>query len=99
VPQALWFPWARRNLWALATISVLINVGMWLERILIVWNTLSHGHAMSLWRTYHTSLYDLAILFGPLGLFVLGFLLLVRIFPVVSMHEVRQISHDEGAAA
>jgi Ni/Fe-hydrogenase subunit HybB-like protein len=99
VPQALWFPSARRNLWVLAGISLVINIGMWLERILIVWNTLSHGHAMSLWRTYHTSLYDLAILFGPLGLFVLGFLVLVRIFPVISMHEVRQVSHDEGAAA
>ncbi|GEP05503.1 NrfD/PsrC family molybdoenzyme membrane anchor subunit [Methylobacterium oxalidis] len=98
VPQALWLCSVRGNLWLLAAIAILINVGMWLERILIVWNTLSHGYAMSLWRTYHVSLYDLAILFGPLGLFVMGFLVLARLLPIVSMHEVRQVSHAEGAA-
>ncbi|WP_132254870.1 NrfD/PsrC family molybdoenzyme membrane anchor subunit [Methylobacterium segetis] len=97
VPQALWFRSVRGNLWLLAAIAILINVGMWLERILIVWNTLSHGYAISLWRTYHVSLYDLVILFGPLGLFGLGFLVLARLLPIVSMHEVRQVSHAEGA--
>ncbi|MGE7418780.1 NrfD/PsrC family molybdoenzyme membrane anchor subunit, partial [Methylobacterium tarhaniae] len=97
-PQALWWRRVRRNLWWLAGISVLINVGMWLERVLIVWNTLSHGHAVTLWRTYHTSLYDLAILFGPLGLFAFLFLVLARLLPIVSMHEVRQLARDEGAA-
>jgi Ni/Fe-hydrogenase subunit HybB-like protein len=96
-PQALWIARVRRSLPCLAILCVLINVGMWLERILIVWNTLSHGHAISLWRTYQTSLYDLAILFGPLGLFVALFLVLVRLLPIVSMHEVRQLARDEGA--
>ncbi|KQU00037.1 hydrogenase [Methylobacterium sp. Leaf469] len=97
-PQALWFPAVRVDLRALAALAILINVGMWLERILIVWNTLSRGYAVSLWRTYQISLYDLAILFGPLGLFVLGFLVLARLLPLVSMHEVRQLSHRAGAA-
>ncbi|CAO4155491.1 Polysulfide reductase NrfD [Methylorubrum thiocyanatum] len=99
VPQALWFARVRLNLWALALIAVVINLGMWLERILIVWNTLSHGHAVSLWRTYHVSVYDVVILIAPLGLFAFGFLVLARIFPIVSIHEVSQIAHDEGAAA
>ena len=97
-PQALWFPAVRVDLRALAALAILINVGMWLERILIVWNTLARGYAVSLWRTYQISLYDIAILFGPLGLFVLGFLVLARLLPLVSMHEVRQLSHREGAA-
>jgi molybdopterin-containing oxidoreductase family membrane subunit len=97
-PQALWFARVRLNLWALAIISIVINLGMWLERILIVWNTLSHGHAVSLWRTYHVSVYDVVILIAPLGLFAFGFLVLARIFPIVSIHEVSQLAHDEGAA-
>ena len=97
-PQALWFRRVRSNLWWLAAVAVLINVGMWFERILIVWNTLSHGHAITLWRTYHTSLYDLAILVGPLGLFAFLFLVLARLLPLVSMHEVRQLARDEGVA-
>ncbi|GEP09051.1 NrfD/PsrC family molybdoenzyme membrane anchor subunit [Methylobacterium gnaphalii] len=99
VPQLLWFRAVRLNLWLLAAIAIVINLGMWLERILIVWNTLSHGYAISLWRTYHVSLYDVVILIAPLGLFVLGFLVLARILPIVSMHEVRQLAHREGAAA
>jgi len=98
-PQALWFRRVRLNLWWLAAIAILINIGMWFERILIVWNTLSHGYAISLWRTYHVSLYDLAILFGPLGLFVFAFLVLARFLPIVSMHEVSKLAHDEEAAA
>ena len=98
VPQVLWWRRGRQNLWILASVSILINVGMWLERILIVWNTLSHGYAITLWRTYHVSLYDVAILVGPLGLFAFLFLILVRLLPIVSMHEVRQLARDEAAA-
>jgi molybdopterin-containing oxidoreductase family membrane subunit len=98
VPQALWFRSVRRSvLWILA-ISILIGVGMWLERILIIWNTLSHGYAPSMWRLFHPSLWDWVLLFGPLGLFAFLFLCFVRILPAVSMYETRKLCHDEGLA-
>ena len=70
IPQALWFRRVRRSILAVVLISIAINVGMWLERILIIWNTLSHGYAVSLWRLFSPTLWDWLLLFGPLGLFV-----------------------------
>ena len=48
----------RRNVVAVFVIAILINIGMWLERILIVWNTLSHGYLPSMWRLFLPTLWD-----------------------------------------
>ena len=98
IPQALWFRSVRRSLLALACIAVAIEVGMWLERILIIVSTLGHDYAVSLWRSYHVSLYDMCILIGPLGLFAFLFLLLSRVLPLVSMYELRALAHQEAGA-
>ena len=67
LPQAMWFPAVRRSLPALFVIAIAINIGMWLERILIVWNTLSHDYMPSLWRIFHFTLWDWSFLIAPLG--------------------------------
>ncbi|CCD98331.1 NrfD/PsrC family molybdoenzyme membrane anchor subunit [Bradyrhizobium sp. STM 3809] len=98
IPQLLWWPTARRSLPILIAIAVAINVGMWLERILIVWNTLSHGYMPSLWRTFHFTFWDWTFLIAPLGFFAFLFLLFVRVVPSVSMFDMRELSHEERAA-
>ncbi|MGO4707346.1 NrfD/PsrC family molybdoenzyme membrane anchor subunit [Microvirga sp. 2MCAF38] len=98
LPQALWFPRVRRSIPVLVVIAILINVGMWLERILIIWNTLSHDYMPPLWRLFYPTIWDWALLFGPLGLFALLFLCFARLVPAVSMHEVRQLCREEKAA-
>lgn len=98
VPQALWLPAVRRSLPALFAICIAILIGMWLERILIVWTTLSHGYSAPLWRAFHPTFWDWSLLLSPFGLFALLFLILVRLVPPVSMFEVRQLAHEEGAA-
>ena len=95
-PQVLWLRRARRHLGILLTVSVLINVGMWLERILIIINTLSAGFLPSQWSTYAPTVWDWALLAGTLGFFAWLFFCFVRLVPVVSMHEVRQLVHEEG---
>jgi molybdopterin-containing oxidoreductase family membrane subunit len=95
--QAFWFRGARRSLPAIIAIAILINIGMWLERILIVWNTLSHHYIVSMWRLFYPTLWDWLILFGSLGFFAFLYLLFVRFFPVVSMHEARELVHREAA--
>jgi molybdopterin-containing oxidoreductase family membrane subunit len=95
VPQALWLGSVRRNLDAVFCIAVLINIGMWLERILIVWNTLSHDYMPSAWRLFLPTLWDWLTTFGSLGLFALMFLVFVRLLPSVSMHEVRHLVAEE----
>jgi Ni/Fe-hydrogenase subunit HybB-like protein len=98
LPQALWFPRVRRSLPGLLVIAIAINIGMWLERILIVWNTLSHDYMPSLWRTFHFTFWDWSFLIAPLGFFAFLFLIFVRLVPSVSMFDMRELAHREGAA-
>ena len=95
VPQAFWFAPVRRSVFAVFVIAVLINIGMWLERILIIWNTLSHDYMPSVWRLFLPTVWDWITTFGSLGLFSLMFLLFVRFIPAVSMHEVRKLVAEE----
>ncbi len=97
-PQALWWSHVRRSIPALVGIASLILVGMWIERVLIVWNTLSHGYAAPLWRVFQPSALDWLLLFCPLGLFVFLLLCFMRMVPAVSMFEVRRLAHQEGVA-
>jgi len=98
VPQALWWKRVRRSVPALAVISVLILVGMWIERILIIWGTLSRGFMPSLWHLFYPTVSDWLLLFGPLGCFAFMFLWFIRLVPAVSMHEVRSLVRKEGLA-
>jgi molybdopterin-containing oxidoreductase family membrane subunit len=96
VPQAFWFARVRRRVLAVVAISILINIGMWLERIGIVWMTLSHGYSPSMWRLFVPTFWDWALLIGSLGFFAFLYLILVRLFPMVSMHEVKRMLAEEG---
>ena len=97
-PQVFWIRRARRNLAVIFVVAILINVGMWLERILIIWNTLSHDYMPSLWRVFQPSFWDWTFLISPLGLFAFLFLIISRVIPTVSMFETRQLAHEERAA-
>jgi molybdopterin-containing oxidoreductase family membrane subunit len=94
-PQAFWISAVRHSITAVFGIAVVINIGMWLERILIIWNTLSHGYVPSMWRLYIPTIWDWLITFGSLGFFVFLFLIFVRLIPAVSMHEVRDLVAEE----
>ncbi|MDA9463307.1 NrfD/PsrC family molybdoenzyme membrane anchor subunit [Bradyrhizobium sp. CCBAU 53415] len=98
IPQLLWWPFARRSLLMLIPIAIAINIGMWLERILIVWNTLSRGYMPSLWRAFHFTFWDWSFLITPLGLFAFLFLVFMRLVPSVSMFDMRKLAHEEAAA-
>ncbi len=96
-PQLFWAKRLRTSAPALIGVSLGVLIGMWLERILILLNTLSRGHEPSLWRLYAPTLVDFAILAGTLGAFLLLMLLFARLLPVVSMHETRKLVAQEVA--
>ena len=98
IPQAFWFRPVRRSVTAVFIIAVIINIGMWLERILIVWNTLSHGFLPSMRRSFFPTVWDWTLLFGSLGFFMFLFLIFCRAVPTVSMHETKHLVHEEKAA-
>jgi len=95
VPQAFWFRAVRRSIIVVFVLAIAINVGMWLERILIIWNTLSHGYTPSMWRLYLPTIWDWLTTIGSLGFFIFLFLVFVRLVPTVSMHEVRDLVAEE----
>ena len=97
LPQILWWPKARRSLPALCVVSVGVLIGMWFERILIIWNTLGTTHLPATRHVFYPTLTDWTFLFGPLGLFAFGFLLFARVLPIMSMYEVRELAHQTRA--
>lgn len=92
--QIFWWPAMRRSTVALVAVSLAVLVGMWLERILIIVNTLSIGYDPSFWKDYWPTLIDFLILAGTFGLFASAMLIFARIFPVVSMYEVRELVEE-----
>ena len=97
-PQILWLPRARATLAVIIAVSFAVLVGMWLERILIVWNTLSHTFMPSMDRVFFPTAWDWLFLFGPMFFFCWLFLLFARVAPVVPMFEARELRHKEAAA-
>ena len=95
LPQVFWWPAARRSLLVIVLVSIGINIGMWLERILIIWNTFAQTFLPSTREVFYTSLTDWTLLVGPLGVFAFMFLLFARFFPVISMYEVRELAAEE----
>jgi Ni/Fe-hydrogenase subunit HybB-like protein len=96
LPQALWAPRVRRSIPLLVAICSAVLVGMWIERILIIWNTLSNGFLPSARRLFLPTFADWLFLIGPLGLFAFLFLVFARLLPAISMHELRQLRRQEA---
>lgn len=89
--QLFWFKKIRRNIVAMFIIGVLVNVGMWFERFVIVVTTLSRDFLPSNWDYYKPTLVDIGILLGSFGLFFTLVILFIRSLPVVSISEVKAV--------
>jgi Ni/Fe-hydrogenase subunit HybB-like protein len=94
--QPLWFRKVRRNPLALFVISVLVSIGMWLERFVIIIVSLSRDFLLSSWFPYWPTFWDWALYIGSFGLFGTLFFLFLRLLPVVATSEMKEmIHHDE----
>jgi Ni/Fe-hydrogenase subunit HybB-like protein len=89
VPQALWFKGVRRSPVLLWIVAMFINVGMWLERYVIVIVSLSRDFLSSSWDIFSGTLWDWVIFIGSLGLFLSLMFLFIRFLPVISIFEVK----------
>ncbi|MGN6134866.1 MAG: NrfD/PsrC family molybdoenzyme membrane anchor subunit [Aureliella sp.] len=98
IPQLLWFPVCRRNTPILFAIAVAINVGMWMERFVIVALSLHRDYLPSDWAMYYPTVWDWALYVGTIGLFFTLMLLFIRLLPSISMHEVRELIHQTEEA-
>jgi Ni/Fe-hydrogenase subunit HybB-like protein len=92
--QFFWFPWFRRNVYALWIIAGIINVGMWLERYIIVVSSLHADFLPSSWGMYHGTFWDYATFYGTIGLFLSLIFLFIRFLPMISITEMRELVHE-----
>jgi molybdopterin-containing oxidoreductase family membrane subunit len=91
IVQVLWFKKVRTNVAALFVVSILVNVGMWFERFVIVASSLSQDWLPSSWDYYAPTLWDACALIGSFGLFFTLFALFLRFLPMVAMAEVKSV--------
>jgi Ni/Fe-hydrogenase subunit HybB-like protein len=91
VPQVLWLRRARRNVAFVFAISILVNVGMWFERFVIIVTSLHRDFLPSSWASYTPTWIEIATLLGSFGLFFTCFLLFCRFIPVIAMAEVKGV--------
>ncbi len=101
VPQFLWFRKVRAKVGALFTIAMFVNVGMWLERFVIVVSSLNRDFLPSSWRIYYPTRWDLFTYFGTVGMFLFLIFLFIRYLPLISIFEMRALvaEEDEKKAA
>ena len=92
-PQIFWWKRARRNIPVLFVASILINVGMWFERFVIIVVGLHRNFLPSAWGMFYPTVFDVGILVGVFGLFFTLFLLFIRALPMIAMWEVKGVSH------
>ena len=93
VPLVCFWKRARRSLPVLIVVSVVVTIGMWFERFLFIVTTLAHNFDPFAWRLYMPTLRELAICLGGFGWFVMLFLLLIKIFPSMSVAETMEGEH------
>jgi molybdopterin-containing oxidoreductase family membrane subunit len=95
VPQLLWSPRIRNHLGVVFVITILVNVGMWFERFVIIVSSLERDFLPSSWATFSPTLLDIGTFVGSFGLFFTLFLLFCRFVPVIAISEVKAVvSHE-----
>ena len=91
VPQALWFRRVRASVPMLFLISLVISVGMWLERFVIVVTSLHRPFLPSSWDMYYPTVWDWGIYIGTIGFFLTLMLLFIRFLPMINVFEMREL--------
>ena len=90
-PQVFWFKKARTSIPILFTLSIIINIGMWFERFVIIVTSLHRDFLPSSWGYFSPTIWDIACLLGSFGLFFTMFCLFVRFLPMVATAEVKTV--------
>jgi Ni/Fe-hydrogenase subunit HybB-like protein len=94
IPQIMWLRSVRNNVASLFVISLIVNVGMWLERFVIVVISLHRDFLPSSWGMYYPTRWDWATYVGTIGLFLTLLFLFIRFLPVISIYEMRSLVEE-----
>lgn len=91
VPQTFWVRKWRRSIPIMFAVSILINLGMWFERFVIVVSSLAYDFLPSSWQYFKPTIFDIGFLAGSFGVFFTLFLLFLRYLPMIAMSEVKGV--------
>jgi len=95
-PQFMWFKKLRTSIMFSFFISIVVNIGMWFERFVIIVTSLHRDYLPSSWTMFSPTFVDIGIFIGTIGFFFVLFLLYSRSFPVIAQAEVKSILKTSG---
>jgi hypothetical protein len=90
-PQLFWFKKLRTNIVATFVLSIIVNIGMWFERFVIIVTSIHRDYLPSSWAMFYPTMYDVGEYVLTFGFFFAAFLLFAKFFPVINMAEVKSI--------
>lgn len=90
-PQLFWFKRIRTNIAATFVISIIVNIGMWFERFVIIVTSLHRDYLPSSWAMFYPTWIDIGVYVFSFGLFFTAFFLFAKFFPIINMAEVKSI--------
>jgi molybdopterin-containing oxidoreductase family membrane subunit len=91
IPQLLWLKRVRASVLGLFVIAFIVNIGMWLERFVIVVTSLHRDFLPSSWDMYYPTIWDWSTFIGTIGLFFALLFLFLRFLPMISIFEMRTL--------
>ena len=95
-PQLFWFKKIRTNIAATFVISIIVNIGMWFERFVIIVTSLHRDFLPSSWAMFYPTMVDVGVYVFSFGVFFTAFFLFAKFFPVINMAEVKSILKATG---
>ena len=95
-PQLFWFKKIRTNLMATFIISIIVNIGMWFERFVIIVTSLHRDFLPSSWSMFYPTWIDIGVYVFTFGIFFTAFFLFAKFFPMINMVEVKSIIKSTG---
>lgn len=93
-PQVLWSPKLRKNLWVVFLVCQGVSIGMWLERYVIIPLSLTRDYIPASYGFYTPTVWDFAMFFGTIGLFLFLMFLFIRFLPTINIFEMKELLHQ-----
>ena len=95
-PQLMWFKKLRTSLTFTFVIALVVNIGMWFERFVIIVTSIHRDYLPSSWTMFHPTWVDIGVFIGTIGIFFVLYLLFARYFPVLALNELKTILKSSG---
>lgn len=95
-PQLFWFKKLRTSLVFSFFLSIIVNIGMWFERFVIIVTSLHRDYIPANWSMFHPTFVDIGVYLGTIGIFFVLFLGFTRVFPVLALNELKSILKSSG---